>query len=94
MQEEKGEKITVTLLELIKINQIRLKNERINLENMDCVISLFGKTKNINHNTTVEELEEIQTQVRAMLNQTEEKLKEYELDKKFVKEIQDRANNV
>jgi dethiobiotin synthetase len=90
LTKEKRELINISLIELIRLNQIKLKNEQMQLENVDCIISIFSKIKDINIDTTIEELEQVQSQIRAMLNQTEEKMKEIENEKKFVEELQKR----
>jgi len=85
------DQIQVNILEMIRLNEIKLRNKKMQLDTADSVISLFKKLSELTPETSTEELEETQSQLRAMMNKTEEELKIIQEDKKFVKILMDRG---
>lgn len=82
--------VNLNMLEFVRLNEIKARNRNIQLDTTDQVLSILIKSKKIGPDTSLEELEETQNQVRAIINDAVEKQKLIEEDKKFLKKIMDR----
>lgn len=83
------EEIKVNLMEMMTLNEINLKHKKLKMELADKIISIYKKLSNL-ENMSVEELDELQNQLRAMMNKTEKDLKGIDSDKKFVNKLMKR----
>ena len=87
-------KIQVSLLELITLREIEVKYHSKNMDIADSVISVLKKVSQLNPDTSIQEMEEMQEQLRAMMNNVEEEIKVIADDKAFVKKIVERADKI
>jgi len=84
------DKIKVSLLEMITLRELEVKYHSKNMAIADSVISVLKKVSQLNPNTSIQEMEETQSQLRAMMNNVEKELKVIADDKEFVKKIMER----
>lgn len=84
--------IEVNLLEMITLNEIKLKHHKMALDTADQFISIFMNICKINPDMPVEEIEAQQNQLRAIINDIEQQLRGIAKDKEFVEGILKRNN--
>jgi len=83
------EQIKVNLIEMMTLNEINLKHEKMKMGLADKTISLYKNLSNL-ENMSIDELDELQSQLRAMMNETEKDLKNIDSDKSFVNKLMKR----
>ena len=84
--------VNVNLFEMITLNEIKLKHHKMALDSADQFLSILMEISNITPKTSVEELEQKQNHLRAIMNDMEQQLKEIVKDKLFVEAIMKRNN--
>ena len=91
MSEEKEKTVTVNFLEMMHLNGIRLRQEKFKLEMADEFLTILKNVSQLTPDTPVKDIETFQGQLRAMLNDAEDKLKQLEEDKAFIEMISKRG---
>ena len=91
MENKKG--VYVNLMEMITLNEIKLKHRKRQLANADRFIAIFKKISQLNIDTPIGEIDSMQTQLRSMLNEVEDELEGIRDDKLFVDKIMKRGVN-
>jgi len=87
----KNKKIEVNLLELITLNEIKLRNRKSQIDTANNLVSLFKQVSKLSPDTSIGELKKIQLQLKSMMKKTEKELEVIEDDKKFVRNIMKRG---
>ena len=90
MSDIDNKSIKVSMDEMITLNLIMFKQEKYKLQMADQVISIYKRIITLGPDTPITELNEMQEQLRAMLNQAEADIKDMEEDKKFINRLQER----
>lgn len=85
-----NKKIEMPVWEYLKLKEIKQRHKLHKLANADCSLSIFIKIGKLNPNTPVSEIEEMQEQLRAMINQAEKDMLVIKEDRKFVKEMMEK----
>jgi len=80
-------------MEMITLNEIKLKHRKRQLANADRFIAIFKKISQLNIDTPIGEIDSMQTQLRSMLNEVEDELEGIRDDKLFVDKIMKRGVN-
>lgn len=83
-------KIKVSFIELMTLNEIQLKHRKMRLDTADQFITILKQVSKLTSDTSIEEMEETQSQLRAFMNSVEDELKNINDDKKFVEKIIER----
>lgn len=90
-KEDREEQVKVSILEMIRLNEIRLRHKGMQLGIADSVISLFKRISTLTPDTSLEELKEAQSQLRAMINETDQEFSIIKDDKEFVEMLMNRS---
>jgi len=83
----KNENIKVTFLEMITLNEIKVKHKYIQLEKSKEYIDLLKELSKLNPETSKEEMSKIIKKLESLMNKTNEELKDIQEDKKFVESL-------
>lgn len=75
---------------MLKLKEIKARANIQKLEMADVTLSILQRMSKFNAETSIEELEETQNHLRAILNKAEKEIKVIEQDREFVKELMDK----
>jgi hypothetical protein len=87
---EKQSSVKVSFIEMIQLNDIKIRHQKLQLEQANQYLTILAKIKDLNSDTSIEEMEKVQSQLTEVLSYLELLSVQIAEDKKFVETIMQR----
>lgn len=88
-----GETTKISFLELLRLNEIKVKQLNYKLGMLDEYLSILRRVNQLGVVASVEDIDELQEQLRCILNKTDDDLRDIAVDKKFLEDLIERSKN-